>query len=220
MLFLQRISLLYLLVVLCGESLRRAEGLTSLQTTRSSRRRRCQQDTATTGHFLSLKDDSNQHEVTTENGDVDDDAYDLGSFLSFWQDRWKPADALEVRLDATICACFTLARFLAYDMTLPSKAVPSIELADVIMILDTFSSAIVLAFLWTAAGLLVRLFEDPGNGTRMVFTTLLAAPPWLLLERALSWPTSGSSDVLLNHVLLGSLGLLATMSLSRLDPLR
>ena len=166
------------------------------------------------GNSNSSKDDKRDDMMQT----IEDDFSMLDGFVSFYQDRWKAADRNEIRLDATVVACHSLARFLVYDTSLPAKEVPGMEVSNVIMVLDTFSSAVVLAFLWTVAGLMVRLFEDPSNGTRLVTTTLLAAPLWLLLERSLSWPTLGASDGILRQVVFGSLGLLTTMSLSRLVP--
>ena len=135
--------------------------------------------------------------------------------------RWNAADPWEIRSDATVVSCHTLARFLAYDMTTPIKPVPGYEVEDVIALLDTFTSCVVLASLWTAAGLVTRLFENSNNGGdeaewgRLVQTTALAAPPWLLLEYALGWPAFDSNSGA-ERFILGFLGLLATMSLARL----
>eukprot|EP00977_Amphora_coffeiformis_P000821 scaffold175_cov177-Amphora_coffeaeformis.AAC.23 len=225
MMLLQRYASPIYLFALCGESVvRPTRGFTSLRST-ARKRRHHQRSTTVTSNYLSPKDDNSSgnnnsnHNKQEELVKVDqNDGSMLDNLVSFYQDRWEAADVVEIRLDATIVACHTLARFLAYDTSLPAKSVPGMELTDVIMVLDTFSSAVVLVFLWTAAGLVVRLFEDPSNGTRLVTTTLLAAPLWLLLERSLSWPTSGASDDILGQVVLGSLGLLATMSFSRLVP--
>ena len=135
----------------------------------------------------------------------------------FWVDRWGAADTWEVRQDATVLSCHTLARFLAYDVTLPIKEVPGLEVEDVIALLDTFTSCIVLALFWTSAGLVTQLFEDADGGDtdwgRLVQTTMLAAPPWLLLEFTLGWPAFESTGV--ERIIVGSLGLLVTMSLAR-----
>lgn len=134
----------------------------------------------------------------------------------FWGERWEAADQVEVRLDATLVSCHTLARFLSYDMALPPKEVPAWEIADVVSIIDTFTSALILAILWTVAGLVTRLFEDTTNWSRLLQTTAIAAPLWLSLELLLGWPAAGDDGV--ERIVLGALGLLATMSLGRLVP--
>lgn len=134
----------------------------------------------------------------------------------FWTKRWEAADQLEIRLDVTLVSCHCLARFLTYDMTLPPKATPAMEVTDVISVIDTFTSALILATLWTAAGLVTRLFEDTTNWSRLLQTTALAAPLWLCLELVLGWPAAGSGWT--ERIILGALGLLATMSLGRLVP--
>ena len=102
-------------------------------------------------------------------------------------------------------------------MTLPPKDMPGFEIADIVMLLDTFSSAVVLSIFWTAAGLLTKIFEEEtDNVGSLVQTTVLAAPPWLLLEFLLGWPAADSA--LVEKIVLGTIGLLATMSLSRLVP--
>lgn len=136
---------------------------------------------------------------------------------NFWTHRLQAADKLEIRLDATLVSCHTLARFLSYDTTLPPKDMPGFEVADVIMILDTFTSAVVLSLFWTAAGLVTQIFEDDNESWGLLAqTTFLAAPPWLLMEILLGWPVAESGAV--ERFVLGTLGLLATMSLSRLVP--
>jgi len=132
----------------------------------------------------------------------------------FWKTRWEAADKQEIRLDATLTACHTLARFLAYDITLPPKALPGMELTDIVMLVDTFTSALVLAIIWTVAGLLTRLFEDSQNWSRLLQTTAMAAPLWLLLELTLGWPAAARDGPA--RFLVGSLGLLATMGLGRI----
>ena len=125
--------------------------------------------------------------------------------------------------------CHVLARFLCYDLTLPTKDVPGLNIADVIALLHTFSSAALLCLLWTAAGLIVRLFENVQDFEKIAKTVILAAPIWILLEQVLGWSFTvdtvsmqtgyvTSLDVMLEHVSLGVVGLLATMTLSRLVP--
>lgn len=134
----------------------------------------------------------------------------------FWVERWDAADTAEIRNDATMASCHTLAKFLAYDITLPIKEVPGMEVEDVVALLDTFTSCAILAVLWTGAGLVTRIFEGIGgeiNWGRLMQTTMLAAPPWLLLELVLGWPAFEGPGV--ERIVIGSLGLLATMSLAR-----
>lgn len=147
----------------------------------------------------------------------------------FWLARWEAADILEIRLDATLVTCHVLARFLCYDLTLPAKDVPGLNIADVIALLHTFSSAALLCLLWTAAGLIVRLFENVEDFEKIAKAVILAAPIWILLEQVLGWSCTvdtvsmqtgymTSLDVMLEQVSLGVVGLLATMTLSRLVP--
>ena len=147
----------------------------------------------------------------------------------FLASRWDAADPWEIRSDATVVSCHTLARFLAYDVTTnPIKAVPGLDVEDAIALLDTFTSCAVLSCLWTAAGLVTRLFErettkddgkddddDESEWGRLVQTTALAAPPWLLLEYTLGWPAFESNSGA-ERIILGFVGLLATMSLARI----
>lgn len=128
--------------------------------------------------------------------------------------RWKAADKLEIRLDATVVSCHTLARFLSYDMTLPPKDVPGFEIVDIVMILNTFTSAVVISLFWILAGLLTEIFEKDADDWGALFqTAFLAAPPWLILELLLGWPAADGAVI--ERILLGTLGLMATMSLSR-----
>lgn len=138
-------------------------------------------------------------------------------------DLWRDADFLEIRLDATICACFVLARTLVFDMSLPLKQTPGYDIADLILISNAVSSATVLALLWTLAGLCTRNFQ---NGNRFEFprllaTTAVAGPLWLGAEVVFQWlppPESGGTlDVMAvaETVVTGSLGLLAVMSFCR-----
>ena len=162
---------------------------------------------------ISENEGKNADNKNVSNNDNDDDDDEI---LDFWKERWEAADALEVRLDCTLVTCHTLARFLCFDMTLPAKQVPGLEIADIIMLLHTFSSAVLLALLWTMAGLAVQLFEDAQDLYKVSATTILAAPLWILLERALGW--SLDYDNIVQQILLGSTGLWATMTLSRSIP--
>jgi hypothetical protein len=134
---------------------------------------------------------------------------------NFWKDRIEAADPLEVRLDATLAMCHTLARFLSYDMTLTPKETPQLEVADLVMLVDTFTSALVLALFWTVAGLVTKLFEDAQSWSRLTLTALLAAPIWLGVEIALGWPAAGAGGPLYEHILVGSVGIWGTMCLGR-----
>ena len=142
---------------------------------------------------------------------------DSNRVLAFFQDRFETADSLEIRLDATLAMCHVLARFLAFDMTLPKKDIPGFELVDIIMVLDTFTSAIVLAILWTMVGLITRVFEQTQATNRVLLTTALVAPIWLGLEISLGWPPEGVGEhaAAMTTIALGSLGLFGTMSLGR-----
>ncbi|KAI2506768.1 hypothetical protein MHU86_7663 [Fragilaria crotonensis] len=104
----------------------------------------------------------------------------------FWKSRLESADPVEIRLDATLAACHSLARYLAYDMSLPPKAIPGFEVADIVMLVNTFTSALVLAMIWTLVGLGTRLFEaatqEMQSWSRLALTTLVAGPLWLILE--------------------------------------
>jgi hypothetical protein len=159
-----------------------------------------------------------KHQMKNSSSNKNNNKNDDNSFSLLLQNRWTAADLVELRLDATLVACHVLARFLVYDLTLPAKDVPGMEVTDVIQRLDTFTSAMVLAVLWIFVGLVVtRLFEDAQSWRRLAGTTALAAPLWLLLELVLHWPAAPSSSGI-EHVLVGSLGLLGTMSLGRLVP--
>jgi hypothetical protein len=131
--------------------------------------------------------------------------------------RLAEADWLEVRLDATLCAIHVLAQFLMVDLTLPRKEIPGYEIVDVVAVLDTFSSAGTLAILWILSGLATRLFQDTSNTGRLVATAFLAAPLWILVERAFYRPISaGVEDASLwQAMVLGSLGVFGTMLIGR-----
>lgn len=136
----------------------------------------------------------------------------------FWKSRLESADPVEIRLDATLAACHSLARYLAYDMSLPPKAIPGFEVTDIIMLVDTFTSALVLSILWTLVGLGTRLFEatqELQSWSRLALTTLVAGPLWLILELLFQWPavSEGNAPV---RIIVGSLGLFATMGLGRI----
>lgn len=109
----------------------------------------------------------------------------------------EQVDPLEIRLDATLLAIYVLCRFLFYDVTTGVKQTPGWELHDVIMILQTFSSAIVLSGLWTLVGVFgTGLFQYDANNVdnvwkRPLLNAIISAPLWVLIEIVFGWPTAG-----------------------------
>ncbi|CAJ1941213.1 unnamed protein product [Cylindrotheca closterium] len=136
----------------------------------------------------------------------------------------RNTDLLEVRLDATLCAIFGMARFLLYDLTLPRKKIPGMEIVDVVAVLNTFSSAAVLAILWSIAGVAIGLFDtrtnskdDPTLLIQLIGTTAFSVPLWVFVEKVCHWPISAGleSASLVYAMLLSSLGVLGTMLIAR-----
>jgi len=163
-----------------------------------------------------------------ENDDVENEGTEPQSSrahqrTSFLSDRIQNADPLEVRLDATLASIYVFCRFLIFDVTTGAKDHPGWELKDVIWLLQTTSSAIVLATLWTGVGLLTRMFEDTrykADVQKVIGTTVLSAPIWLALEVQFGWPPAGilyaeGSDDLLTLILTGSVGLCTIMLLNK-----
>jgi hypothetical protein len=142
--------------------------------------------------------------------------------LEFIFERWEKADPLEIRLDATLAACLVLARFLVYDTTLPKKTIPGFEIEDIIMLVNVFSSATVLAILWTMAGLVTGVFEDRGfDPLRLISTSALAGPLWLAIEIFFGWPPAGVADPTADAattIIVGCIGLCATTSETPIIP--
>ena len=111
----------------------------------------------------------------------------------------EQVDPLEIRLDATLLAIYVLCRFLFYDITTGVKQSPGWELHDVIMLLQTLSSAIVLSGLWTLVGVFgTGLFQydttlDVDNELRkkLLTNTIISAPLWIVIEIVCGWPTAG-----------------------------
>lgn len=142
---------------------------------------------------------------------------------SFLTDRIQNADPLEIRLDATLASIYVLCRFLIYDITTGAKDHPGWEFKDVLWLLQTSSSAILLAALWTGAGLITRIFEDGSyelNILKVLGTVVLAAPIWLVLEIQFGWPPAGllyaeGADDMIPLVLTGSVGLCSVMLLGK-----
>ena len=142
---------------------------------------------------------------------------------SFLADRIQNADPLEIRLDATLASIYGFCRFLIFDITTGAKDHPGWEFKDVLWLLQTSSSAILLAALWTGAGLITRIFEDGSyevNILKVLGTVVLAAPIWLLLEIQFGWPPAGllyaeGADDVITLVLTGSVGLCSVMLLGK-----
>ena len=103
---------------------------------------------------------------------------------------------LEIRLDATLAACFGLCRFLIYDITTGAKEVPGWQMSDFIMLGGAFSSCIVLSGTWSLFGVLTGIFDEKNYDSliqlRIAVTALIAGPIWVLSEILFGWPPSGS----------------------------
>ena len=132
--------------------------------------------------------------------------------------RLDDADALEIRLDVTVLWCPCLARELSRELaTNPLKEVPGFTGADLRALGYCFASASCLSVLWVAAGLATRQFEPAdayGEGLiRVLVTSVVAGPLWLLVESALHVPVS--YDTSLAHYSSSLFGLAATMALVR-----
>lgn len=136
-------------------------------------------------------------------------------FPDDWMDeRIEKADSLEIRLDATLVLCYVLSRFLAVDLSTPPKAVPGFQVEDVILLLNTFSSASLLVGLWVIIGLGTRLFERPLLLSRVVYTALFAGPLWAVIESTLRWqPFDHPSST--EDGLFATLGLCGTILIGR-----
>eukprot|EP00546_Thalassionema_frauenfeldii_P020760 CAMPEP_0178898688 /NCGR_PEP_ID=MMETSP0786-20121207/2480_1 /TAXON_ID=186022 /ORGANISM="Thalassionema frauenfeldii, Strain CCMP 1798" /LENGTH=168 /DNA_ID=CAMNT_0020569455 /DNA_START=132 /DNA_END=638 /DNA_ORIENTATION=- len=147
---------------------------------------------------------------------------------NFFMDQWSEADFLEIRLDATLAACHALGRFFIYDLTLPKKSIPRFEMEDIIMLADLFSSVIVLTFLWTMVGVFVTgIFQDPARSgdssfdpLRMIVTSSLVGPLWVLVEILFHWPPAGmtvtTAESMMAAIVVGTIGLCSTMSVGRI----
>ena len=163
-----------------------------------------------------------QSRRSDDEGEVDNESRSRQS-TSFLTDRIQNADPLEIRLDATLASIYVLCRFLIYDITTGAKNHPGWEFKDVLWLLQTSSSAILLAALWTGAGLITRIFEDGSyevNILKVLGTVVLAAPIWLLLEIQFGWPPAGllyaeGADDMITLVLTGSVGLCSVMLLGK-----
>ena len=132
--------------------------------------------------------------------------------------RLDDADALEIRLDVTVLWCQCLARELSRELsTNPLKEVPGFTGADLRALGYCVASASCLSVLWVAAGLATRQFEPAdsyGEGLRRVLvTSALTGPLWLLVESALHVPASYDTSVA--HYSSSLFGLAATMALVR-----
>lgn len=160
-----------------------------------------------------------QREINTRMLARKDNGNEENQIFNFFNERWEKADPLEIRLDATLSSCHVLARFLVYDITLPKKDIPGFEIEDIIMLVNVSSSVVVLAILWTMAGLITRIFEDRGFDPPQLFSTVaISGPLWLATEIIFHWPPAGVVDPttdLASTVFLGCIGLLTTISLGR-----
>mmetsp|Transcript_620 Transcript_620/g.828 ORF Transcript_620/g.828 Transcript_620/m.828 type:complete len:227 (-) Transcript_620:321-1001(-) len=135
---------------------------------------------------------------------------------AFVSERLQKADPLEIRLDTTLTSCYALCRFLIYDMSLPKKEIPGFEIADVVMLINAFTSAAVLAIYWVIAGIVTRNFEDGSDfdPKKLFLTAALAGPPWLATEILFRWPPGGVDEAAgaAVTIITGSLGLFSIMA--------
>ena len=150
----------------------------------------------------------------------------LSSLLS---NQVQNINLLEVRLDATLASCYSLCRFLIFDITTGAKDVPGWQLSDFIMLGGAFSSCIVLACLWSLVGIAIDIFDeqrgDEYNLFKVFLNAFISGPIWLLLEVAFGWPPGGviaGNDfvsvnimALLGHITTGSIGLASVMCLGK-----
>jgi hypothetical protein len=153
--------------------------------------------------------------------------------LTFFMERIENADWMEIRLDATLSSCYVLCRFLIYDITSGAKDIPGWEFQDVVLLLGTFSSAIVLAVYWTAAGLVLAetsfqqdrkkrssAFDIDPTLVETLAKVVVAAPSWLVTERILHFgpPVVLLGTDLTTELITGTLGLGSVMLLGRAVP--
>lgn len=182
-----------------------------------------QSSLAVIGDSSTLSPSPRPTQLLYQSNNYDQDGDDgPNSQQSFLASRLEYVDPLEIRLDATLAAIYVLCRFLIFDITTGAKDRPGWELHDVIMLLQTFSSAIALAVLWTGAGVLTRNFEDGSselNVRKVVWTAALSAPIWVLLEIHIGWPPAGilyaSGEDLVTLVTTSSIGLCSIMLLGK-----
>ena len=130
------------------------------------------------------------------------------------EDRLLEVDVLEIRLDATLLACYVLARFLNYDISTGAKAIPGWNLEDWVRIWSAISSAILLSGFWTLNGVFVTQTlvqtrhpgkvdninnnndDDPPGKVDTTFlrtlgNLLLTVPLWLLAEEFFQFAPPG-----------------------------
>jgi len=167
---------------------------------------------------LSSKRDNDEDDDNNNQDGRDDD-------VSWFAQRLNQADPLEIRLDATLVACYVLCRFLVYDITMNDvKAVPGWEIRDWIWLTGTLSSATVLAFYWTCAGLLSRSFETTTTTTtsnsrtliQVLVNTALCCPTWLATEHLLHFgPADIGGPTLPIAIGTGFFGLASFMTLAK-----
>ena len=127
-------------------------------------------------------------------------------FQSISQQLQNDNSILEIRSDVTLAACYSLCRFLMFDITTGAKSVPGWQLSDWIMLAGAFSSCMVLGLLWTAVGLAMGLFVENDDDNicttsihswkkntlgKTAATACLVGPLWLLVETICGWPPAG-----------------------------
>ena len=152
--------------------------------------------------------------------------------------RFKEADKIEIRNDATLVACYVLCRFFVYDIRSGAKTWPGFTVQDWIWLTGTFSSAVVLVLVYVVAGLVSRGYEpeaDDSNFAKRLFggpaifpivrsliNVVLCCPVWLAIERLLGFGPANiggetfSTTVLTGFVGLGSFMVVAKTLTSRL----
>ena len=147
--------------------------------------------------------------------------------------RFKEADKIEIRNDATLVACYVLCRFFVYDIRSGAKMLPGFTVQDWIWLTGTFSSAVVLVLVYVAAGLVSRGYEpeaDDSNFAKRLFggpatfplvrsliNVVLCCPVWLAIERLLGFgPANIGGETFSTMVLTGFVGLGSFMIVARI----
>ena len=130
-----------------------------------------------------------------KNNDDDDDRNGPNFFVR----RVEKADLIEIRNDATLCACYVLCRFFFYDLQSGAKVAPGWEIQDLIWLTGTCSSAVVLIVYYVVAGLLSRAYESNtafsrlglSPATKALVNVVLCCPVWLVTEHMLNFGPPG-----------------------------
>ncbi|KAJ1461497.1 hypothetical protein M885DRAFT_507536 [Pelagophyceae sp. CCMP2097] len=105
------------------------------------------------------------------------------------------AVSLEIRLDATVLWCHSLARELVRQLTSnPLKQHPGFTGKDLHDLASMIASASCLSVVWVAVGIATKQFEDAASTgqalRRTAATTAAAAPVWLAFEHLAAPATS------------------------------